>query len=221
MSSETQPRNSRTLLIGGLVVALVVTAAVIFLLLNQVLNTPDTNNSGLAVVDSDSYFDGATVIDPPRPLTDFTLTADSGEPMSLSDLRGKVVLLYFGYTNCPDICPITLGDYKQVKADLGDLADDVAFLMISVDGTRDTPDRMASYLENFDPEFIGMTGEDQVLTKIGADYGLYYEVQQGENYTVDHTASIFMINPDMELTTVFTYGTEPEVITEDIRDLLS
>lgn len=221
MSSETQTRSTRTLLIGGLVIGLVAAAILIFLLLNQVLNMQETTNSGLAIVDSDSYFDGSTRIDPPRPLTDFTLTAHTGEPMSLSDLKGKIVLVYFGYTHCPDICPITLGDYKQVKQELGEMADRVAFLMISVDGSRDTPTHMAGFLENFDPEFIGMTGEDAVLQKIGADYGLYYELQSGENYTVDHTASIFMINPDMELAIIYTYGTEPDVIVQGIRDLLS
>ncbi len=222
MSGETQTpaRNNRTLLVIVSLILLLVTAGAIFLVFSNLLNTPADPGSA-AIVSSENYFDGGTVIDPPRVLTDFTLTSQDGTPISLSDLRGQVVLMYFGYTNCPDVCPITLGDFKRVKESVGDQADQVAFVMVSVDGERDTPERLKSYIGNFDPDFIGMTGDEATLNRLGADYGLYFQKQEGENYVVDHTASIFMIDAEGRLTTVYTFGTEPDVIVEDVAALLS
>ena len=83
---------------------------------------------------------GGAYVDPPRQLQDFTLTSHDAEPISLSDLRDRVVVMFFGYTNCPDVCPVTLTDYTRVKASLGDAAKDVTFVFVSVDGERDTPE---------------------------------------------------------------------------------
>lgn len=223
MSGETQPpgRANRTPLLALTFILLVVTAAAIFFVFSNLLNTSEVTPGSAAIVDSDNYFDGGTVIDPPRVLNDFTLTSQDNTPISLSDLRGQVVLMYFGYTNCPDVCPITLGDFKRIKQAVGDQADEVAFVMVSVDGERDTPERLKSYISNFDPDFIGMTGDEAALNRLGADYGLFFEKQEGENYVVDHTASIFMIDPEGRLTTVYTFGTEPDVIVEDVTALLS
>ncbi len=225
MTGKTKPpvRNNRTPLMILISVLLVIIAVVLFFVFSQLMNNPEeaTIASGAAIVNSDSYFDGSNVIDPPRELKDFTLTSQEGTPISLSDLRGKVVLIYFGYTNCPDICPITLGDFKQIKQDLGDKADQMAFVMVSVDGERDTPERMKSFLSNFDPEFIGMTGDEATLRAIVPDYNVVFEKQNGENYAVDHTASLFMVDPEGRLTTIFDFATEPDVIVEGIIGQLS
>jgi protein SCO1/2 len=222
MTSQTQesPRSPRRLLIVAALISLLITAAALFFVFSRLTNT--LTDTGSAIVDSENYFDGGTVIDPPRKLSDFTLTGNDGQPLSLSDLSGKVTLLYFGYTHCPDVCPITLGDYKQIKAALGAAADQVNFLMISVDGVRDTPEHMQRYLGAFDPAFLGMTGREDDLKRIGVDFGLYFRAntEQGENYTVDHTASIFMVDQDGFLRTIFAFGTEPDVITEYVRELL-
>ncbi|MBE0689844.1 MAG: SCO family protein, partial [Anaerolineae bacterium] len=90
---------------------------------------------------------GAARVTPPYHVSDFTLTSKTGEPMSLSDLHGKPTMLMFGYTHCPDVCPLTLAQYEQVKGVLGDTANDVNFLFISVDGERDTPEVVTDYLE--------------------------------------------------------------------------
>jgi protein SCO1/2 len=209
------------LLIAALVAGVVVVALLLFLVFNRLVNAPA--DTGAALVDPANAFDGGTRIDPPRPLGDFTLTSHTGDPLSLSDLKGKPTLLYFGYTGCPDVCPMTLGDYVRVKSALGDQADSVNFVMVSVDAKRDTPARLARYLGGFDPAFIGMTGDELTLRRIGVDYGLYFEIHddgQTENYLVDHTASMFLIDPEMRLVTIYAFGTEPSVIAADLEAML-
>ncbi|MBI5958858.1 MAG: SCO family protein [Chloroflexi bacterium] len=166
-----------------------------------------------------------TVLDPPREVRDFTLTSHTGEPLSLHDLRGKVVLMFFGYTNCPDVCPTTLAEFKRVKTELGDEAQNVAFVFVSVDGARDTPERLAAYVAAFDPDFIGLTGEDVTLRTIGKDYGLFYQrvnydsAQEG-NYLVDHTASSFALDAEGRLSIIFPYQTDPAIMAQRIRSIM-
>jgi protein SCO1/2 len=183
---------------------------------------------------------GGSTVDPPHLLQDFTLTSHTGEPISLSDLRGRAVLMFFGYTHCPDVCPTTLADYRRVKQALGDEADKVAFVFISVDGARDTPDVLAQYLGQFDTDFIGMMGDETTLRRVGAGYGLLFQQEtisveheheegythqhgddlDAENYFVQHTSPSFLIDQDGYLRLVYFYGTEPEVIAEGIRQIL-
>jgi protein SCO1/2 len=222
MSSETQqPRKSpRLLMTAALVLSLSITLGSIFFIIYRM--TTQTTDTGAAVIDPDNYFDGSTTIDPPRQLSDFTLTGKDGQPLSLSDLRGKVTLLAFGYTNCPDVCPVTMGDFERIKTMLDADAADVNFLLVSVDGIRDTPDVMQRYINAFDPDFLGMTGTADDLRRIGGDYGLYFRAnaEQNGNYTVDHTSGIFMIDREGFLRTIFVYGTEPDVVTGYVRELL-
>lgn len=209
------------LVVVGVVTALAVTTVLLFLVFNRLVNPPA--DTGAALVDPANAFDGGTHLDPPRPLGDFTLTSHTGEPLSLSDLAGRPTLLFFGYTSCPDVCPMTIGDYVRVKAALGDQGDAVNFVMVSVDGQRDTPARLARYLGGFDPAFIGMAGDELTMRRIGVDYGLFFEIHddgQTENYLVDHTASIFLIDAEMRLATIYVFGTEPSVIAADLQALL-
>ncbi len=97
-----------------------------------------------------------SVIEPPKPLTDWTIPDQHGQPFSLGDQRGKVMLLYFGYTNCPDFCPTMMGDWKQMREQLGSDAENVRFAMVSIDPERDTEQVLAQYLQRFDPTFIGL-----------------------------------------------------------------
>lgn len=163
-------------------------------------------------------------IDPPRQLTDFTMTSDTGTPLSLSDLRGKPVLLYFGYTFCPDVCPTTLADFVRVKRNLGDAADDVAFVFISVDPERDTPEKIATYMQAFDDDFIGLHADEKTLRKIQYDYGLYYQKSRvagtSAAYLVDHSTGIYLIDQEGRLTFIYAFGTPADVITTDVRTLL-
>jgi protein SCO1/2 len=212
------------MIVFGTLVMIVIGAAVVLLI---VLNRPaqSTTNTGAAIIEGDA-FDGITQVEPPRALPDFTLTDQRGEPFSLSDLRGKMALLFFGFTHCPDVCPLTLLEFKQVKSALGKQAEDVAFVFISIDGARDTPEVLAEYVGGFDESFIGLTGDDATLTRIGSDYNLYFARRanpsgSADDYIMDHTSSAFLVNRSGDLTAVYAYGTQSDVIAGDIQTRLA
>ena len=207
-------RGTRLLLLTVLTSALLLTGVGITLSLQQTF--PLANTTATPV-------EGIFTYNPPKIVSDFTLPASSGTSLSLSDLRGKLTLLFFGYTHCPDLCPLTLGEWTQVKAALNEDAAQVNFLFISVDGTRDTPAVLRDYLSRFDPDFIGMSGNDATLGQIKEDYHLYYQLhtEQGPDYSVDHTALTYLINRDGGLADAFAYGTPPEAITSAIEKQLS
>lgn len=156
------------------------------------------------------------VVEPPIQVQDFTLPSSMGEPLSLSDLNGQWRVMFIGYTHCPDFCPTTLVEYRRVKTMLGDAAEQVTFVYISVDGVRDTPQMLRTYLENFDPEFVGFSGDDETLARIQPDYGFYYRrnLQTGSQllYTIDHSTRTYLVDPDGRLRTTFTYQTEPQTM---------
>ncbi len=163
--------------------------------------------------------------DPPREGVEFTLTDTDGESMSSSELEGKIVMLYFGYTYCPDFCPATLTDFQRVKADLGDDAENVAFAMVSVDPERDTPERMEEYLAFFDPEFIGLTGTEDELTPVKQEFGITTLERDAtpeiDNfYYVDHSTKTYVLNTDGELALEYPFGVTAEEMIEDVRHLL-
>ncbi len=163
------------------------------------------------------------VIDPPAQAADFTLTDQHGQPFRLSEQRGKVVLIYFGYTNCPDVCPITLSDYKRIKAGLGKQAGQVQFVFITVDPERDTVSRLNTYLVNFDPGFIGLTGDRATLEPVWKAYGVYQQKQDvgsQAGYLVDHTSRIYAIDPQGNWRVNYPFGMETDKIVNDVRHLL-
>ena len=171
--------------------------------------------------DDDYVFQG-TELEPPNPAPALNLTDQTGQPFSLDSLEGKTVLLFFGYTNCPDVCPLTLSDFNAVRADLGDRAEDVAVVFVTVDPTRDTPERMAEYLSFFDASYIGLTGSDAEIAAAAQGYGVYYQAQESDSslgYLVDHTTGSFVIDPDGNYRLLFAYGTDPAIIAEDVRHL--
>lgn len=160
------------------------------------------------------------VVDPPLQVQDFTLPSSTGAPLSLSDLDGQWRVMFIGYMRCPDFCPTTLAEYRRVKALLGDAAEHVTFVYVSVDGARDTPDLLRAYLDNFDPEFIGFAGDDETLARIQPDYGFYYRrnLTSGSQmlYTIDHSTRSYLIDPDRRLRTTFTYQTAPQTMARAI-----
>ncbi len=163
-------------------------------------------------------------IDPPRALTDFTLTNQHGEPTSLSDLQGKPVLLFFGFTHCPDICPTTFAEFRVIKRELGELGDQANFVMVSVDGTRDTPDVLRDYVEKFDPAFIGLTGDEEDVRAVSTDYYLFFNRSAGTptaaGYLVDHTAYSYLIDQQGNLRTIYPFQAPLNMIVEDMRELI-
>lgn len=216
--TESTSVNNRWLLIAvaGL---LVVGAALVIVLVNGGDTTAD-----VPTPTADAEVSGVTVLDAPQPLTDFTLPASTGEAVSLSDFAGQAVLLYFGYTNCPDFCPPTLLDYQRIKERLGDQAENVAFVFVSVDPERDTIERLTAYMNRFDPAFIAMQANDEALTAIQADYDLVWAVNKTSpediTYTVDHTINKFLIDPQGRLARIFSFGVGTGTIVENIRAIL-
>lgn len=160
-------------------------------------------------------------VDPPLELQDFTLPSSTGETMSLSDLNGQWRVMFFGYLHCPDFCPLTLAEYRQVKGLLGEDAEQVEFVYVSVDGVRDTPEALRAYLGNFDPEFIGFSGDDETLARIQPDYGFYYSrrLDSGSQavYVIDHSTRSYLVDPEGRLRASFTYDVDPPVIASAIQ----
>lgn len=155
-------------------------------------------------------------------------TAGDGAPFRLSDLRDKVVVLFFGYTSCPDICPMTLGDMKQVHAQLGDKAEEVAFVLVSVDPDRDIPERLAAYTNAFSPDFIGVHVPSENLegeAGVKAAFGVYSEKRildaaNPDDYAVDHTGWTYVIDRDGNLREVLSLDAPIEGIVKDVEHLL-
>lgn len=162
-------------------------------------------------------------LDSPTQATDFTLTSQTGEPVSLSDLRGKLVLLYFGYTFCPDVCPTTLSTLNQALELMGKKADDVQVVMVSVDPERDTPEVLANYLSNFNPSFMGLTGTHDQIASAATGLGVFFEKHEGSaetGYLVDHTASVMALDQQGRLRLVIPFETSAEDIASDLTQLL-
>jgi protein SCO1/2 len=165
-----------------------------------------------------------SLIDPPAPAADFALNATTGDVFHLSEQRGKAVLLFFGYTHCPDVCPTTLYDFKQVKAQLGDQDERVRFVFVTVDPQRDTLGHLGEYVTAFDPDFIGLSGDFDELQTVWDAYGVYRQEQDvgsAAGYLVDHTARVYVISPQGELRLTFPFGMASEAMTDDIRHLIA
>jgi protein SCO1 len=162
------------------------------------------------------------LIRPPHPVADFTLQSSNG-PVSLSSFKDKVVVLYFGYTSCPDLCPITLAALNQAVQALGNKAGEVQVIFISVDWQRDNPEKMAQYTEHFNPNFIGLAGTQTQIDAVTNDFGIFYLLNlPDENgfYSVDHTASTRVLDRQGRLTLIWPYDIQPADMTSDLRVLL-
>ena len=142
---------------------------------------------------------GAYLLDPPRQLADFSLIDDQGADFLPDQFKGKWNVLFFGFTYCPDICPLTMKQMADIKGLLGDSAEDMRIFLVSVDPDRDKPENLRRYLDNFDNNFIGLTGAiDQIYrfsTQVNAPF--FPVVNSPDpNYTVDHSGSLILINPE-------------------------
>lgn len=154
---------------------------------------------------------------------DFRLTDHNGKARTLADFRGKVVVVFFGYTHCPDVCPTTLAELAEAMKMLGKDAERVQVLFVSVDPERDTAELLSKYVPSFNPSFLGLRGDAEATAKTAKDFKIMYQKQAGstpETYTVDHSAGSFVFDPQGRLRLYVSYGKGAEVFAHDIGALL-
>ena len=163
----------------------------------------------------------AGVFDPAREAPDFTLHGSDGAALRLSHFRGKVVLLGFGYTSCPNVCPVTLAVLAQAQRKLGVLGAQVQVIYLTVDPERDDVEHLKSYLAAFDPSFLGGTGSAEQMAAVRKDYGVTAaKVGNGPNYGVAHSSSIYLISRDGKLKALMPFGHKADDYVHDIAALL-
>ena len=154
---------------------------------------------------------------------DFSLTDHHGQLRSLKDLRGKVVVVFFGFTQCPDVCPTSMQELAEVKAALGADGERLQGIFISVDPERDTLELLKAYMENFDPSFLALRPTPEQLPALAKDFKIHYKKVDGTtptSYTLDHSAGSYLYDPQGRLRVYHRYGSGAEALTEDVRLLL-
>ena len=155
---------------------------------------------------------------------DFSLLDSDGKVRTLADFKGKVVVMFFGYTQCPDICPTTLTEMQQVMALLGPQSDKVQVLFVTVDPERDTAEILKQYVPAFDPRFLGLRPADEAaLEKVTKDFKIYYKKVPGSkpgSYTMDHTAGSYAFDPEGRLRLYIKHAQGPETLAHDLKELL-
>jgi protein SCO1/2 len=154
---------------------------------------------------------------------DFQLTDHNGQPRSLKDFQGKVVVMFFGFTQCPDVCPTAMAELAQVKQSLGADGDKLQGLFLTVDPERDTPEVLKAYMANFDPSFLALRASPEALAAIAKDFKVYYKKVDGKtptSYTMDHSAGSYVYDTQGRLRLYARYGSGAEALTADVQQLL-
>jgi protein SCO1/2 len=154
---------------------------------------------------------------------DFTLTDHNNQRRSLSDFKGKVVVLFFGYTQCPDVCPTSMTELAEVKRLLGADADKLQGVFVTVDPARDTTDLLKAYMTNFDPTFVAFVPTPDELADVAKSFKIYYKKQDGKtptSYTMDHSAGSYVYDTQGNVRLYSRYGSGVKVLAQDIQTLL-
>jgi protein SCO1/2 len=154
---------------------------------------------------------------------DFRLTDQNGKTRTLADFRGKAVVLFFGYTQCPDVCPTTLSDLAAALKKLGPEADRVQVLFVTIDPERDTPELLAQYVPAFDPGFLALYGDAAATAATAREFKVLYQKQPGPTpltYSMDHSAGTFIFDPQGRLRLYVSHGQGPDLYAHDIHELL-
>ena len=154
----------------------------------------------------------------------FQLTDHNGQPRSLKDFQGKVVALFFGYTQCPDVCPTTLAELAEVKKALGADGAKLQAVFVTVDPERDTPEVLKAYMANFDPDFVALRGSPEQLAAMAKDFKVYYKKVDGKtptSYTMDHSAGSYVYDTAGRLRVYNRYGSGTQALAADVKTLLA
>ena len=154
---------------------------------------------------------------------DFTLTDHNGTRRSLSDFKGKVVVLFFGYTQCPDVCPTSMSELAEVKHMLGVDGDKLQGMFVTVDPARDTTELLKAYMTNFDPTFVAFVPTADELVDVAKRFKIYYKKQEGKtptSYTMDHSAGSYVYDTQGNVRLYSRYGSGAKVLAQDIQTLL-
>lgn len=152
------------------------------------------------------------------------LTDHNGEPRQLTDFKGKAILLFFGYTQCPDVCPTTLLAMREALNRLGEDAKRVQVLFVTLDPTRDTAQLLSEYVTAFDPGFIGLHGDEATIAAAAKEFKVFYAKQAGstpDSYTVDHSTGSFVFDPQGRLRLLVRHGENPDSVASDLKLLLA
>jgi len=154
----------------------------------------------------------------------WTLPDTAGTDRTAKDFQGKVTALFFGFIQCPDVCPTTLAELTQVRAKLGEDADRFQVLFVTVDPERDTPEIVRTYVEQFDKSFVGLRGEPEQLAAAARAFKVYYAKvpsADGQSYTMDHSAGLYLFGPDGTVQLYARYGQPVDDLVSDVRGLLA
>lgn len=155
---------------------------------------------------------------------DFQLPDADGKVRSLQEFRGNAVVVFFGFTQCPDVCPTTLTELAQAKKLLGPQGERVQGIFITVDPERDTPEVLKAYMANFDPGFVALRGTPEQLAALAKDFKVYYKKVEGKtptSYTMDHSAASFIYDPQGRLRLYTRYGLGAQALADDLKILLA
>lgn len=157
----------------------------------------------------------------PHPVPEQALMSADG-PVSLQDFEGQYLFVYFGYTFCPDVCPLTMATLAQVRAALAEDADRIQVIMVSVDPERDTPETLERYMSYFHDSFIGITGSEEAIRAVSDPFGVYFAKGEGSaatGYLVDHTARVYLVDPMGNARVAYPHSITAEEILSDLRYL--
>ncbi|MYD08471.1 MAG: SCO family protein [Chloroflexi bacterium] len=212
------------LLYGLLAGMLLGIAALALFLIQDRMRASESVPAGPFEVVGSATFDGVLAIDPPVDMPEFTLSDSMGDSVRLADFRGRHALLTFGFTHCPDICPLTLNDFERIRRLLGDSADSIAFVFISVDGARDTPAALRQYFEFRQLDHIkALTGDEDSVRTMGEPLGLSFEINEEDSaggYMINHTSGAFLLDQAGRWIKRYQFGVPPETVAADLRELL-
>jgi protein SCO1/2 len=154
---------------------------------------------------------------------DFALTDHNGQRRTLADFKGKVVVVFFGYTQCPDVCPTSLGELAEAKRLLGPEGDNLQGLFVSVDPARDTPEVMKAYMASFDPSFLALHADPDKLPELAKAFKIYYKKVDGQtptSYTMDHSAGSYVYDTQGRVRVYHRYGSGAPALAGDLKKLL-